>query len=98
MTFELVQDIIKVNPCTKFHDRTPNSSAVRVLTDRQTDAHTHTYTDRTVFITSTADTGGKKYMDIGHWINHKEILKPKLESEKIPRCISALEESHTIYP
>ena len=40
LTFELVQDIIKVNPCTKFHDRTPNGSAVRALTDRHTDTQT----------------------------------------------------------
>ncbi len=60
LTFELVQDIIKVNPCTKFHDGTSNGSAVRALTDRQTDTHTHRHTDGSVFITSTADAGGNK--------------------------------------
>ena len=29
-----IPDIIKANLCTKFHDRMPNGSAVRVLTDR----------------------------------------------------------------
>ena len=57
MTFiiELIQDMIKVNPCTKFCDHTTHGSAVRALTDRQTDTHT----DGTVFITSTADAEGK---------------------------------------
>ncbi len=40
LTIKLVQDIIKVNPCTKFHDHTSNRSAVRVLT------HGHTHRDR----------------------------------------------------
>ncbi len=56
LTFELVREIIKVNPCVKFCDHTPNGSAVRALTDRHTDTHTHT--DGSVFITSTADAGG----------------------------------------
>ena len=56
LTFEPVQDTIEVNPCTKFHDCTPNGSAVRVLTDR----HTDTQTDGSVFITLTADAGGNK--------------------------------------
>ena len=37
LTFKLVQDVIKINPCTKFQDSTPNGSTVRALTDRQTD-------------------------------------------------------------
>ena len=59
LTFELVQDIIKVNPCTKFNDCTPNGSAMRALTDRQTDRHT----DGSVFITSTADAGDNKQLN-----------------------------------
>ena len=55
LTIELVQDIIKVNPCTKYHDHISNGSAVRALTYR----HTHTQTDQTVSITSTAYVGGK---------------------------------------
>ena len=35
-----------------------NGPAVRVLTEGQT--YTHTQMDRTIFITSTADAGGKK--------------------------------------
>ncbi len=54
LTNELIRDVVTVNPCTKFHDHTPNGSAVRALTDR----HTHTHTDSSVFITSTADAGG----------------------------------------
>ena len=67
--FELVRDIIKVNPCTKFHDHTSNRSAVRALTNRHTDTHTHTQTDDTVFITSTADAGGKKFIQCIFHIN-----------------------------
>ena len=42
MTFiiEFFQNIIKVNPCTKFRDHTSNRSAVRALTDRQTHRRT----------------------------------------------------------
>ncbi len=53
MTFELIQDIVKVNACTKFWVPTSNGSAMRELTD------THTQTDGTDFIPSTADAGGK---------------------------------------
>ena len=35
LTMKPVRDIIKVNPCTKFCDRTLNGSAVRALTDTQ---------------------------------------------------------------
>ena len=58
LTIKVMQDIIKVNPCTKFGDHTSNGSAVRALTDRQTDTHTHSHTDGSVFITSTANAGG----------------------------------------
>ena len=58
LTIKLIQDIIKVNPCTKFGDHMSNGSAVRVFT--HTHRHTHTPTDGTVFITSTADAGGNK--------------------------------------
>ena len=44
LTIELVQDIIKVNLCTKFYDHMPNGSAVRALTDRHTPRHTETQT------------------------------------------------------
>ena len=40
LTFELIWDIVKVNPSTKFGIRTFNGSAGRALTDRQT--HTQT--------------------------------------------------------
>ena len=40
LTFELIQDIVKVNACTKFWVRTSNGSAVRELID----AHTHRQT------------------------------------------------------
>ena len=57
LSIKLVQDTIKVNPCTKFGDRISNGSTVRVLTHR----HTNMHADRTVFITPTADAGGKNY-------------------------------------
>ena len=50
LTISLVQDIIKVNPCTKFCDHTSNSLDMTVVTD----------TDRTIFIMSTSDAGCKK--------------------------------------
>ena len=56
LTIELIEDIIKVNPCTKFRDPMSNGSAVRALTHGHT--HTHKHTDKTVSITSTADSGG----------------------------------------
>ncbi len=40
LTFELVQDIIKVHTSTKFWVRTSNRSAVRALTDGQTNKQT----------------------------------------------------------
>ncbi len=40
LTSELLRDMIKVNPSTKFWVRILNGSAVRALTDRQT--HTQT--------------------------------------------------------
>ncbi len=55
LTFELIQDIIMVNTCTKYWVRRSNGLDVRELTD----AHTHTQTDGTDFIPSTADAGGK---------------------------------------
>ena len=59
LTFELIWDIIKVNPSTKFWVRTSNGSVVRVLNYRQTDTHTRTHSDGTDFMPSTADMGGK---------------------------------------
>ena len=56
LTIELVQEVLKVNPCTKFWDHMLNGLAARVLTHW----HTHTTTDGSVFITSTADAGGNK--------------------------------------
>ncbi len=56
LTFELIQDIVKVNPSTKFWVRIFNGSAGRALTNE----HTHTQTHGTDFIPSTADAGGKK--------------------------------------
>ena len=52
----LIQDIVRVNPHTKFWVHTSNGSAARELTD----AHTHRQTDGTDFIPSTADAGGNK--------------------------------------
>ncbi len=40
LTFELIRDIVKVNPSTKFRVRTLNGFAGRVLTDGQTDRWT----------------------------------------------------------
>ncbi len=51
----LVRYFIKVNPCTSFGVGTSNSPAVKMLTDRQT----HTQTNGTALITSTAGAGGK---------------------------------------
>ncbi len=59
LTFELIQDIIKVNACTKFWVCMSNGSAVRELTDAHTHTHTDRQTDGTDFIPSTADAGGK---------------------------------------
>ncbi len=55
LTSELIQDIPKANPCTRFHDHNSNSSVMRGLTDR----HTATWTIGTIFVTSTTDAGGK---------------------------------------
>ena len=52
---KLVQDMLKVNLYVNFHDYVSNGVAVRVYTHRRTE----TRKDRTVFITSTADAGGK---------------------------------------
>ncbi len=40
LTFELIRDIVTVNPSTKFRVRMSNGSAVRALTDGQTDGLT----------------------------------------------------------
>ncbi len=56
---ELVRDITKDNPCTKFCDHRSNGSAMRVLTHWQTDRQGDRQTDGTISITSTADAGGK---------------------------------------
>ncbi len=42
LTFEPIRDIIKVNASTKFRVCMSNGSAVRALTNRQTDTHTQT--------------------------------------------------------
>ncbi len=42
LTFELIQNITKVNPHVKLLVRTSSSLAVRALTDRQTHRHTDT--------------------------------------------------------
>ncbi len=52
LTFELVRDIVKMNPCAKFWVHTLNCSAVRALTNKQTDG--------TDFMPSTADAGGTR--------------------------------------
>ncbi len=55
----------------------PNVSVVRALTDGQTCAHTHrhTHTDSSVFITSTADKGGK---------NDEAVFSCKRSSSNMP--------------
>ncbi len=53
LTFELVRDIVVLNVCTKFQVRSSNRSACWVQTD------THTQTDATENITSSANAGGK---------------------------------------
>ncbi len=45
MTFELIQDIGKVNPCTKSWVSASNGSIVRALTNRHTHTQTHRHTD-----------------------------------------------------
>ena len=42
LTFELIRDIIKVNASIKYWVCMSNGSAMRALTDRQTDTHTQT--------------------------------------------------------
>ncbi len=64
LAIQLVRDVIKVNPDTKFLVPTSSGSAVRVLADGQTEWHT----DGTDFIPSTADAGGNKV--IVYWILH----------------------------
>ncbi len=54
---DIVTSCGMVNASTKFWASTSNGSAVRALTDRQTDRHTHT--DGTDSIPSTADAEGK---------------------------------------
>ncbi len=43
LTLELIQDIIKVNPCAKFRDHMSSGPVVRVLTNRQTHRQTRPY-------------------------------------------------------
>ncbi len=52
LTFELIQEFVKVNACTKFWVSTSNDTAVRELTDAQIDG--------TDSIPRTADTGGNE--------------------------------------
>ncbi len=52
LTIELIQDIVKVHPCTKYLVRRSNGSVVRALTDTHT--HREGQTDGTDSITSTA--------------------------------------------
>ena len=59
LTIKLGQDIVEAHSHTKISVHMSSSSAVRVLKDRQTDRQTHTQTDPTDSITSTADAGGK---------------------------------------
>ncbi len=51
LTIKRIQNVLRVNPCTKFRDHTSSSSAVRALTE----AHAH---KRLRFITSTSGAGG----------------------------------------
>ncbi len=48
LTIKPIRDIVKVNPCAKFCDRTSIGSAMRVLTNR----HTHTQTALLHYVTS----------------------------------------------
>ncbi len=57
LNFELIQDIVNVDPCTKSWVFASNGSTVRALTD----AHTQRHTGGTDFIPSTADAGGNNY-------------------------------------
>ena len=61
LTFELVRAIVTEVPHTKFQVPMLNGSDFRAFTNRHT--HTHTPTDGTDSITSTADAGGNK--DLG---------------------------------
>ncbi len=60
LTFKLIRAVIKVIPPAEFQVCTSNGSPVRALNNGQTHRHTHTHTDRTDFIPSTANAGGKK--------------------------------------
>ncbi len=60
LTIELGLDFIKVNPCTKFRDRTSNGLALRALTNWQTE----TRKDGIDSIASTADAGGKNTFEV----------------------------------
>ncbi len=63
--------------CTKYRDHTSNASAVRALTDRQTD----TDTDGTVSITSNVDAVGKKLNM--EWTMRCEMMKQYYERRQI---------------
>ena len=56
LTIKLIQDIIKVNPYTKFHDDMSNGVAMRVPTHRHTHKHTHRWNH--FYNLYTADAGG----------------------------------------
>ncbi len=56
LTIELIQDIIKVNPCTKFCVDMSNGSVVRVPT------HRHTHRRDSFYNLSTADAGGNNFV------------------------------------
>ena len=67
LTIKRGRDFIKVNPHTNFWVCTPNSSAMKVLTNWQTERRKH----GTYSITSTTDAGGKYVL-----ILQKGILLP----------------------
>ncbi len=71
LTFELIREMVEIHLSTKFWVRISNGSDVRVLTDTQT----HTQTDGTDFIPSTADAGGK---------NEAEMLYMRVRAKAPP--------------
>ncbi len=75
LTFKLIRDIVNGNVHAEFQVRISNGSAVRVLTDGQTNKQT----DGTDFIPSTADAGGNN-IKLKFSITKKFFLLPIIKN------------------
>ncbi len=91
LTYDLdhktIRQVIKVNPYSKFCDRMSVGSTVRAFTNwhRQTDKPI----DGSIFITSTADAGGKMPMLIDvsfYWM----LIAGKMKEATVNNCFSTL--------